>query len=136
MPCDVSLENDGSRVFVRYYGRLTTDELYESARKRFADPQQLESFEVIMVDYSDVTEMEINDLNIKVLASCYSDASKLVSGVIVAVICPSDLQYGLGRMWQGYIDDIHWEHMVFRTHDEANTWVETKLLQKAGAWRN
>lgn len=132
MASAVSFENDGSRVFVRYYGHVKSEDLYKAVQTRFVDPDKFKTFGVLVVDYSDVTELDIDDLDVKRLAEGYRKASQSVDGVIVAAIAPSDLLYGLSRVWESNLEDIKWEHGVFRSYEEANEWIDLKLIVKEG----
>jgi hypothetical protein len=41
----------------------------------------------------------------------------------VAVVAPRDLSFGLARMYEAFADSIPWDFTVFRTIDEALTWL-------------
>ncbi len=128
MPCEVVYADGG--LSIRYYGVLTSAEIYDSFQCRLNHPEQLMNFSTIVADYTDVAEMRVPDLNIQLLAEQYQQMSKHAAGVMVAVIAPSDLQYGLGRMWQAHLGEMLWEHMIFRSRDEADSWLESKRRQR------
>lgn len=41
----------------------------------------------------------------------------------VALVAPSDLAFGLSRMYQAYREDARREHRVFRSVDKARAWI-------------
>ena len=47
----------------------------------------------------------------------------------MAIVAPRDLEYGLSRMWQAFVEDNGWETMVFRSREQAEEWVREKVSQ-------
>jgi|GEM_PF-1159907 hypothetical protein len=45
--------------------------------------------------------------------------SKIIKHIKPILIAPSDLQFGMLRMWQAYSDETNWESNIVRTYDEA-----------------
>jgi hypothetical protein len=58
------------------------------------------------------------------------DVSKLNKNIVIAGVMPTDLEFGLGRMWQAYADETEWVSKTIRTRDEAENWIQQTLKQK------
>jgi hypothetical protein len=50
-------------------------------------------------------------------------------GVKTAYVCPKDLQFGMIRAWEAFIDDLPVETLVVRSMDEALSWVMSDPMQ-------
>lgn len=50
--------------------------------------------------------------------------------IVIAAAMPSDLAFGLGRMWQAYADETGWKSHAFRAREEAENWVQNELQQE------
>ncbi len=126
MPYEISIENEGAKITTRYYGELTTAEIYAAYDERFTDSAKIKKYELIINDYTEVSGVMLDGLDVSRLAKTYLDAAIYKSKVLVVSIMPTDLQYGLGRMWQGYAYEIPWEETIVRTRQEAFDWLAEK----------
>ncbi len=127
MPYEITTEDNGSRIITRYYGKLTAAEVYAAYTERFTDIKKINQYKVLLNDYTDVTETVVSDVDVAKLAAIYTAAAMQNPHVIAVSIMPTDLQFGLGRMWEGYIFEIPWEEIIVRTQQEATQWLAKKL---------
>lgn len=124
MPFSISLTNEGALVTTRYYGVLNADDLLQSYRQRYTDAEQIKKYRLLIADYSEVSRVDTDGLDVTVLAQMVVSASKINPKVSLVSIMPDDLQFGLGRMWQGYTLDSNWKIGIVRTKAEADHWLE------------
>lgn len=83
----------------------------------------------------DYTEADLSGLSakelerIKGIAICHPNTHVMKK---VALILPSDLAYGLGRMFQmiGVVQDNPWELMPFRNTEDAFQWIGVNDIRK------
>jgi len=59
--------------------------------------------------------------SLSLIAKSYSNQR---SGAKTAYVCPSDLQFGMTRVWDAYTDPVPIDKIVVRTMDEAITWIK------------
>ncbi len=123
MPFKIIEQNDGSKILTKYFGLLTTTDIENSYSERFTDPEKIKKYKFIISDYTEVSETNISDIDIKKLSRIYKEASLVNQNVSVVAIMPTDLLFGLARMWQAYIDSIPWEHTVVRSLEEAESFL-------------
>jgi hypothetical protein len=50
----------------------------------------------------------------------------------IAIVAPHDLEYGLSRMWQAFVDDTPIESTVARSRAEALDWLTGRGVDVAG----
>lgn len=124
MPYEIRLKNNGTTVATRYYGFLTTADIYEACEKRFTDIALVKKCRFLVSDYSDVTGTDLHDVDVRLLALFYKNASSHNADVVAITILPRDLLYGLGRMWEAHLDGIAWTEKVVRTREEAQAFMD------------
>ncbi len=129
MPYKISKLNDEGGVQTTFYGKVTDEMLIESNKERLASTELIKSYRYFISDYTDVTDLSISNHTIRKIAQMAINASKLNENILVVGILPNDLEFGLGRMWQGYASDEEtgWCTKGFRTSDAADKWLKTQL---------
>lgn len=124
MPFQTTIDRDGMRVFTRYSGNLTASDVLASIKERFADIDRLKKFRIIIADYTDVESFSTENADVREFADVYLNASQQNSDVVMIAIMPTDHQFGLGRMWEGYAQELPWTHRIFRSMEEAKEWLK------------
>ena len=124
MPFEITSSEDDSIVTTRYFGRLVGDDILDAYLSRYSDPARIKKYRFVIADYSDVTETLIDGVDVVRLAWIVLDAARINPHVVLVSIMPEDLQFGLGRMWQGYTAKSPWKISVVRTKAEAESWIE------------
>ena len=78
----------------------------------------------ILIDHSNFNAEPLTVDGMKTLAGMVSAARVELASSRMAIVVPGDLQYGLGRMWQVYIED-KWDGAseVFRSREDALGWL-------------
>ena len=123
MPFEINVQGDGSKILTRYFGVLSTTDIEKSYIERFTDPDKIKKYKFIISDYTEVSETNISDIDIRKLSRIYKEASLVNQNVSVVAIMPTDLLFGLARMWQAYVDSIPWKHAVVRSREEAESFL-------------
>jgi len=130
MPFMTTLDKNGQRSITRYFGDLTASEVLSSLKERFADIEKLKKLKIIIADYTEVIQFDTENADVRDYAEIYLKASVQNKDVIMVGIMPTDQQFGLGRMWEAYAQDMPWQHRIFRSMDEAKEWLkELKIAE-------
>ncbi len=124
MPFEVVSENGGRRVCFRYWGKITASEMIDSLKTQFLRPEDMNPVRELIADHSEVSAVEMEASEIVEVAIFFKKMAVHNSDIAMAVIAPSDLSFGLGRMWEIHLDGIGWQHMIFRSQVEAEKWLE------------
>ena len=137
MPYEIKSEDEGRVSKTRYYGVLTGDEILSSYRDRYADAQKLKKLRIVIADYSDVSKVDLDSLDVSRLAQIALEAARLNPDILLVAIMPDDLVYGLGRMWQGQASPSGWKMYIARSREDAEVWLaqqgQEKSADEAGA---
>jgi len=119
-------ENDGG-VFTTYTGTVTDDDMINSAKERLSLVENLNPIKYFFSDFTDVDNFKVTPSGIQVIATIATTASKINNDLLLVAIVPSDLEYGMGRMWQAYSDELNWKTYMARTKEEASEWLNKNL---------
>jgi hypothetical protein len=121
-------------VIFAFQGNVTRKEIEEAKLALLAQSTELMSLMFAMVDH---TEAVLDDLSTADLLDLAKLDQKLArhtpAGMVVAVAVARDLEYGLARMWQVFIDGSGWETAVFRSRKEAERWIRERVHEKFNA---
>jgi hypothetical protein len=80
-----------------------------------------------LVDKTKCSEYQVSNEEIQLIVEQDIAASKINPNVIVALISPTPMQYGMSRMYQGYVGDSGFLTEVFRDRKSAEKWIEEQL---------
>jgi hypothetical protein len=106
-------------VRVRAWGTITTADLQDFTSRLMADSQFNGDFSSL-TDLSEATGVSVDQGELKATAwmQLYNP------GVRRAIVAPSDLMFGMGRMYATHAEREGQDVRVFRTLAEAEAWLE------------
>ena len=122
MPVRLATIAQGQGLVYSAYGRVTGPDFVAANEEALKLPLGEIVFSV--VDHSGASELYYDGNHIKRIVEQDKQLMQLVRpGLLVAVIAPTNLEFGLSRMWQQMAAITGWEILVVRTRDEADRWV-------------
>ena len=80
-----------------------------------------------ILDFSQCTDFELSSDDINSLSQLAINASKINPNVIMAIVAPTDLVFGMSRVYEVYAEESGFKIKVFRNKSEAESWVESLL---------
>jgi len=119
-------ENDGG-VFTTYTGTVTDADMINSAKERLSLVENLNPIKYFFSNFTDVDNFKVTPSGIQTISTIATTASKINNDLLLVAIVPSDLEYGMGRMWQAYSDELNWKTYMARTKEEASEWLNKNL---------
>lgn len=127
MPYEITyFETDGG-VLTKYYGVVTDSDIINSMKERFSSDDKVSSYRYAMTDCSDVEKFEVSPEVMKESAETSKKVSIINKNIVVVAIMPTDLEFGMGRIWQAYSYQTGWNTKIVRTRKEAEDWLRNKL---------
>lgn len=130
MPYETRLINGGTGIYRVGSGVVTGREMIEAARalKVSAEAKRItHSF----IDVTEATEFDVSANNILELAKLANAFAAVVPVMIIALISPSDLGFGMFRTFESMADLPGWKIIVFRTREDGWAWLESEQAAKA-----
>lgn len=130
MPYTISIDSNRKGLITTYSGELNNVEFVRCTREKFIHGEEFlskeyaDSFNYSLSDMTDVTRLDIDLDAIKSNAALSEKALELNTEGVMLVVCPTDLEFGLSRLWQTYADAGTDRIKLFRTRQEADQWLE------------
>jgi hypothetical protein len=116
---------DGGRGIIRFWtGVVATRELTDATVADYEGREHWPQVEYFISDFTGVTDLSASPAEIRELSSAEIRSAPFIPNLIMAVVAPSDLTYGMARMWQVFAQKTGWSLGVFRTRPEADAWVQ------------
>jgi len=127
MPVEVSTTRDGIGVVYKSSGVLTGEELLEANEILNREIQVNPGFRYLLVDHGEVPEEAVDTASLKELARQTEDTLEELPVGLVAIIAPSDILYGLSRMWIAMATHPKLLTTLTRTREDSIAWLEEEL---------
>jgi hypothetical protein len=105
-------------VVSRFGGVLVADDILAFRREFTAHPDFVSGMDEL-TDLTRVEHVEIDATTLRRLAS----TTPFREGSRVAIVAPTDLLFGIARLFEMSGESSGWDARVFRSMDEARTWL-------------
>ena len=115
MPCELSVYPELRAFHSKYYGEVTLADILSQRELIAARPDLCPDYSLI-VDLSGATRLGMGYGEVYALAKSGSPLKRFARHIFVA---PSDVAYGIARMYQTLALDVHRNTVVVRTMEEA-----------------
>jgi len=126
MPYLISYQTDGG-VLTTYSGIVTDNDMFCCIKERTSSHDDLEKYRYFLSDFTDVDKFDVSSGAIKTIADLTVQASMVNESLIIVVIVPTDLEYGMARMWSAYSDESNLRLYMARTKEEALKYLNEQL---------
>ena len=129
MPYKIQYTDNPPGVVTKFHGTVTDADLHQSCIDRTSSDEQVKKLSYILDDFTDVTELAATTEGVINAASFAVKASELNKHIKYLSIMPTNILYGMARIWHAYSDETEWERNIVRTHDEAEQWLKNNVFQ-------
>ena len=104
-------------------GIVTGEEIIK-AQEEIYNEENLQKQKYQIIDRTHCTEYQVSSEDIERISDIDNRASEVNSYIIIAVVSPSPLQYGMTRMWQAYIKEDRFMTKIFVDRKSADEWIK------------
>jgi len=126
MPVRVEYTKDEMGVVLYHEGVVTGEELYISISSVFQD-SRYPRMKYWIGDRSDCTQFLPDYEWQKKIVGLNSKESSRNPGMLLALVSPKDLTFGMSRMFQTISEGDLFKTEVFRDRDSAEKWIKEEL---------
>jgi len=130
MSYDLEFLDDECGVITEYHGALTSEIIRKCTIERYASKERNENLKYILNDYTELISFDITSEDVITVAKMAVNVSKINKDIVIVGIMPTDLEFGMGRMWQAYADETGWNSLVVRSRSEGEAWIEKQIGNK------
>jgi hypothetical protein len=116
-----SLSHDGKVIKTKWIGQLTGEIIAMGfdERNTWIEKSAKETPLVLLSDYSEADVEKVTAEGLRLVASRFQGFEDNYPGVRWISIMPTDLKFGLARMWQAYAEKLFSNTYVVRSRDDA-----------------
>lgn len=125
MPITYDIDETLGVVRTLVTGRLTDEQLIAHKHRLLADPRFTPGMKELS-DVRGVEAMEVTPRGIAAAVSFDSSHSSKLDGHRLALLVPTDLVFGMARMYEMSTEGNTGGVQVFRSEDEALGWLEAE----------
>ncbi len=129
MSVESTIEGNNIGLIDTWRGSITGDDILGLLKSLFSD-KAFREYKYWVTDFSDVTDFSMSPDEIQKVVDLDKKAEKVNSDIIIVVIAPKDLYFGLSRMWDSMSHEICWEKMVLRTKVDAYDFLKKRTKEK------
>ena len=119
------LEN-GAGLEIIASGTVTGSEIIEE-HKEIYNAENLKNQKYQIIDRTECKEYLVSNEEVKKIAEIDKKAAETNPNIIIAIVAPTDLQFGISRVWQVYVENSNFLTKVFRERENAENWLKEKL---------
>ena len=127
MPYEITYRETDGGVYTKYYGIVTDSDIMNSMKERFSSDDKVSSYRYAITDCTEVEKFDVSPEVMKESAALSKRVSSINKHIAVVAIMPTDLEFGMGRMWQAYSYETGWKTGIVRTKEEAEVWLKENL---------
>ena len=127
MPYEIILHKSDGGVITIYSGVVTDEDLLQSANDKCSSVKTIESYRYALTDCSNVTEFEETSDAVIKIAEIARSAFAINSDILFVAVVPTDLMFGLSRLWQVYADESDRQTKIVRSREEADIWLAERF---------
>ena len=126
MTIQINYLDNGTGIEIIASGIVTGEEIIE-AHKEIYNKENLRKQKYQIIDRSHCTEYQITSGEVEKIAGIDNKASEVNPNILIALISPTSLQFGMSRMWQAYIEDDRFVTKIFQDRKSADEWIKSQL---------
>ena len=132
MSIEVRLTADGIGMVATGVGVLTGQDLLDATAQLREEAERNPEIRYAVMDLSAIPEEKVETRSIRALAA---QRLKLTHELCVVVVAPSDVLFGISRMWEMMAERRGLGSRVVRTRAEAITWLQERLTRPVAPFR-
>jgi hypothetical protein len=116
-------------IVITWAGMVKGEEVIRSYEERFSPMERLVKLRYIITDYSNAPDFDMTPEQIKTIARIANNAAVSNHNLFGVAIMPTDITFGMARMFQAYADDdtTGWRTFVTRSRLEGEAWLRKHL---------
>ena len=126
MPVQVNYLLDGIIVELLAFGLVTGKEIIDANEQIYSEAN-LHKMKYKVIDRSGCEKYQVSSEDIQTIAKQDKAASKTNSNITVVFVSTTDLQFGITRMWEAYVEGSGFQSIMFKDRSSADEWVQSQM---------
>ena len=126
MTIHVNYLDNGTGIEIMASGIVTGEEIIK-AHEEIYSTENLTKQKYQIIDRTYCSKYQVYAEEIEKIAALDNAASKVNPHIIIAVISPTALQFGMTRLWQAYLRNSGFATKIFMDRGSADRWIREQL---------
>ena len=126
MTIQINYLDNGIGIEIIASGIVTGEEII-AAHKEIYNEENLKKQKYQIIDRTHCTEYQVYAEDVEIISEIDNKASEVNPNIIVALVSPTSLQFGMSRMWQFYLKDDRFVTKVFQDRKSSDEWIKAQL---------
>jgi hypothetical protein len=127
MPYTKAYVDHGKGLVKTGTGIVTGQEILTLALHDADDEEVVRGLHYGLLDFSAMIEMRVTAQDMMRIVAANRKIATLTQGGKVAVVSPTDMSYGMSRLWHSLSVDFGWKSNLFRNRADAMSWLRKEL---------
>lgn len=127
MPIRIHYLDDGFGFALRGRGIVSGKDILCAIAERFSSEEKIKRYRYGIADYTAVERFDVSNDEIERIVQEDLKAAGINPRIILALAASGDLVFSLSRMFITLADESGWRIDVFRTAEEAATWIKRRV---------
>ncbi|MEM6514477.1 MAG: hypothetical protein AAF660_15810 [Pseudomonadota bacterium] len=133
MPISQRFISEGKGVVFELQGVITSEEFFDTFVSYFNAPDDIFlPLRFSLTDLTDVDSVELSNQDIADLGLVARESYQRNPDSVVAFAAPSDLTYGLAKVWSAWLGPQSWTSNLLRDRASAERWLRTTVSERFG----
>ena len=106
---------------------ITKFELLDTFKRLLEEIESGNTVNGLFIDLTNVIEFFVTTSDMRDVAAATTQMSSELPGLRVVIVAPTELMFGMMRMWDGFSGNCLWQRKVLRQRVEAENWLSAQL---------
>jgi len=129
------LTADGVGLLIKSMGILSGRDLLEAGEGFRDESRRNPSICYAIMDHSAIPEENVDGQSLRTLARRVDEILEPLPKVILAIVAPNEVLFGLSRMFETLAENPRLITRVAETHAEAMAWLKAELAERGLPFR-
>lgn len=125
MTIQINYLENGIGIEIIASGIVTGKEIIE-AHKEIYNEENLRKQKYQIIDRTHCTQYQVTSEEVERISEIDNNASEVNPNIILAVVSPTSLQFGMTRMWQAYLEEDRFVTKIFQDRKSADEWIKSQ----------
>ena len=126
MAIKINYLDGGIGIEIVAAGIVSGDEVLE-AHKEIYNEENLHRQRYQIIDRTRCDYYCVRPEELEKIAALDITAAKINPNIVIAIVSPTDLQHGMSRIWQKYVQNSPLITRIFRDRPSADAWIKEQM---------
>ena len=122
--------DEGIGIECTILGDATLDKILKAAEEVYSE-EYITKQKYQIIDFTECTSFQLSSDDMRAIVEVDLEVSKSNPDIIIAIVAPEDIAFGMSRVYEAYADETGFRIKVFRDKEESQLWIQNQLNNNA-----